>query len=236
MLYCFGGSMLSSLMLAEPPVAFLANTTSVLLASSVWYLVFFCPHDLAYRCFSFLPIRLMLAGMKEVTRTWKITGGVAHAHSHYHNAWMIMIVVGWARGAGGGLISNFEQLVRGVWKPETNELLNMSYPVKVSLVGAVLFTMQHTFYLPVAKPNLMLFYTIFLVVNKALMMLKECASSPFASFEKVLGILLFGQQAASPKAKSEAKVPYNGASSDYDHTTSGETGDSVKKRHAKKSE
>lgn len=29
-------------------------------------------------------------------------------------------------GAGGGLISNFEQLVRGVWKPETNELLNMS--------------------------------------------------------------------------------------------------------------
>lgn len=29
-------------------------------------------------------------------------------------------------GAGGGLISNFEQLVRGVWKPETNELLQMS--------------------------------------------------------------------------------------------------------------
>lgn len=29
-------------------------------------------------------------------------------------------------GAGGGLISNFEQLVRGVWKPETNELLRMS--------------------------------------------------------------------------------------------------------------
>lgn len=29
-------------------------------------------------------------------------------------------------GAGGGLISNFEQLVRGVWKPETNELLKMS--------------------------------------------------------------------------------------------------------------
>lgn len=29
-------------------------------------------------------------------------------------------------GAGGGLLSNFEQLVRGVWKPETNELLKMS--------------------------------------------------------------------------------------------------------------
>lgn len=29
-------------------------------------------------------------------------------------------------GAGGGLIRNFEQLVRGIWKPETNELLKMS--------------------------------------------------------------------------------------------------------------
>ncbi|KAH0628408.1 hypothetical protein JD844_009530, partial [Phrynosoma platyrhinos] len=172
MLYCFGGSILSSLMLAEPPVAFLANTTSVLLASSVWYLIFYCPHDLAYRCVSFPPIRLMVAGMKEVTRTWKITGGVAHAHSHYNNAWMVMIVIGWARGAGGGLISNFEQLVRGVWKPETNELLKMSYPVKISLVGAVLFTMQQTLYLPVEKHNLMFFYTIFLVSTKCIIL--EC--------------------------------------------------------------
>lgn len=29
-------------------------------------------------------------------------------------------------GAGGGLLSNFEQLVRGIWKPETNELLKMT--------------------------------------------------------------------------------------------------------------
>lgn len=29
-------------------------------------------------------------------------------------------------GAGGGLMSNFEQLVRGIWKPETNELLKMT--------------------------------------------------------------------------------------------------------------
>ncbi|XP_062985222.1 trimeric intracellular cation channel type B isoform X2 [Elgaria multicarinata webbii] len=232
MLYCFGGSVLSSLMLAEPPVAFLANTTSVLLASSVWYLVFYCPHDLAYRCFSFLPIRLVVAGMKEVTKTWKITGGIAHAHSHYKNAWMIMIVVGWARGAGGGLISNFEQLVRGVWKPETNELLKMSYPVQASLIGAVLFTMQHVGYLPVAKHQLMFFYTVFLVITKAAMMLTQRVTSPFAPLEMVLGRFLFSQHPAS----SKAQVPYNGTSSTSDHATNRETGDGAKKKLAKKTE
>lgn len=29
-------------------------------------------------------------------------------------------------GSGVALISNFEQLLRGVWRPETNEILNMS--------------------------------------------------------------------------------------------------------------
>uniref|UniRef100_A0A8D0FUH8 Transmembrane protein 38B n=1 Tax=Strix occidentalis caurina TaxID=311401 RepID=A0A8D0FUH8_STROC len=168
MLYCFGGSVLSSLMLAEPPVAFLAKGANILLASSVWYLVFYCPQDIFYRCFAFLPLRLLVAGMKEVTRTWKITAGIEHADSHFKDAWLVMVAVGWARGAGGGLISNFEQLVRGVWKPETNELLKMSYPVKVTLVGAVLFTLQRSQYFPLARHNLVFLYTVFLVVSKLL--------------------------------------------------------------------
>ncbi|XP_003223815.1 trimeric intracellular cation channel type B isoform X1 [Anolis carolinensis] len=236
MLYCFGGSILSSLMLAEPPVAFLANTTSVLLASSVWYLIFYCPHDLAYRLVSFPPIQLMVAGMKEVTRTWKITGGVAHAHSHYKNAWIVMIAIGWARGAGGGLISNFEQLVRGVWKPETNELLKMSYPVKISLVGAVFFTMQQIHYLPVEKHDLMFLYTIFLVGMKITMMLTDHPPSPFAPFENILGPLLFGLRTAPPRARGEARVPHNGISSACSLTTGGETDESSKKKHSKKSD
>lgn len=36
MLYCFGGAVLSGVMLAEPPVAPLTNSTSVLLASIIW--------------------------------------------------------------------------------------------------------------------------------------------------------------------------------------------------------
>ncbi|XP_076614631.1 trimeric intracellular cation channel type B isoform X1 [Chaetodon auriga] len=191
MLFCFGGAVLSGVMLAEPPVAPLTNSTSVLLASIIWYLVFYCPMDLVYCCAALLPLRLVLSGMKEVTRTWKVVGGVTQAQSKYNDSLLVMIAIGWARGAGGGLISNFEQLVRGVWKPETNELLRMSYPTKITLIGAVLFALQQTHYLPLQKHHLMLIYTVFTVVNKSRMMLTGSSASPFATIESAIYKTLF---------------------------------------------
>nr|XP_033774429.1 trimeric intracellular cation channel type B isoform X2 [Geotrypetes seraphini] len=211
MLCCFGGGILSSLMLAEPPAAFLTNTTNIFLASACWYLIFYYPRNIFYKCCSFLPLRLMLAGMKEVTRTWKIVNGVLHANSRFSNAWIIMIAIGWAKGAGGGLISNFEQLVRGVWKPESNELLKMSYPVKVTLIGAVLFTLQQTQHLPVSRHSLMFMYSTFLVVTKITMMLTHSTTSPFAPFEAVLGRMLFGLEQTSASIKGEACTSLNGS-------------------------
>ncbi|KAM9841421.1 trimeric intracellular cation channel type B [Aulostomus maculatus] len=191
MLFCFGGAVLSGVMLAEPPIAPLSNSTSVLLASIIWYLVFYCPMDLVYCCAALLPLRLVLSGMKEVTRTWKVLGGVTQAHSKYKDGLLVMIAIGWAKGAGGGLISNFEQLVRGVWKPETNELLKMTYPTKITLIGAVLFALQQTHYLPLQKHHLMLIYTVFTVGNKTRMMLTGASTSPFAALESALHKTLF---------------------------------------------
>ncbi|XP_071752872.1 trimeric intracellular cation channel type B [Centroberyx gerrardi] len=191
MLFCFGGAVLSGIMMAEPPVAPLSNSTNVLLASLVWYLVFYCPQDLVYCCAALLPLRLVLSGMKEVTRTWKVLGGVTQAHGKYKDSLLVMIAIGWAKGAGGGLMSNFEQLVRGIWKPETNELLKMSYPTKITLVGSVLFALQHTQYLPLQKQHLMLIYTVFTVVNKSRMMLTGSSASPFAAIESAVYKTLF---------------------------------------------
>ncbi|KAF3701968.1 Trimeric intracellular cation channel type B [Channa argus] len=205
MLYCFGGAVLSGIMLAEPPVAPLTNSTSVLLASIIWYVVFYCPMDLVYSYAALLPLRLVLSGMKEVTRTWKVLGGVTQAHNKYKDSLLVMIAIGWARGAGGGLISNFEQLVRGVWKPETNELLKMSYPTKITLIGAVLFALQQTHYLPVQKHHLMLIYTVFIVVNKSRMMLMGSSTSPFATIELVIYKTLFSDSSAYAALTSEVR-------------------------------
>lgn len=54
--------------------------------------------DLVYCCAAVLPLRLVLSGMKEVTRTWKVLGGVTQAHSKYKDSLLVMIAIGWARG------------------------------------------------------------------------------------------------------------------------------------------
>ncbi|KAL7853226.1 hypothetical protein AOLI_G00200700 [Acnodon oligacanthus] len=207
MLYCFGGAVLSGIIMSEAPVAPLANSTNVLLASLMWYLVFYCPLDAVYSCAAVLPVRLVLTGMKEVTRTWKVMSGVVQASKKYQDGLFVMIAVGWAKGAGGGLMSNFEQLVRGVWKPETNELLKMTYPTKVTLIGAVLFSLQQCRYLPLQTPELMLLYTVFIVVNKTRMMLMGSSSSPFAPVESALYRAFFARPLTYAPLTNQSRTP-----------------------------
>ncbi|KAM3938386.1 trimeric intracellular cation channel type B isoform 1-T2 [Leptodactylus fuscus] len=243
MLCCFGGGILSSLLLAEPPAAILSNSTNIIYATIVWYMVYYSPLDMLYRCFSFLPLRVIAAAMKEVTRTWKILAGVTQAQSRFKDALLVMVANGWAKAAGGGLISNFEQLVRGVWKPESNELLKMSYPVKISLVGSILFTLQQIEVLPIERPHLMLIFTMFLIITKVRMMLTRSSASPFQPAEEFIGHLLFGLQQA-PKVtkekvtaneKEEPKMKEN-PSKEEDGESSSAPGESTRKRNTKKSD
>lgn len=54
--------------------------------------------DLVFSCATLLPLKLVLSGMKEVTRTWKVLSGVTQAHSKYKDSLLVMIAIGWARG------------------------------------------------------------------------------------------------------------------------------------------
>nr|XP_034973054.1 trimeric intracellular cation channel type A [Zootoca vivipara] len=98
MLYCFGSYILADLLLGEAPVDYFSNNASVLLATAVWYLTFYCPLNIFYKCVSFLPVKLVFVAMKEVVRVRKIAAGVHHAHHQYHNGWLVMVIVGFVKG------------------------------------------------------------------------------------------------------------------------------------------
>ncbi|XP_038204068.1 trimeric intracellular cation channel type B isoform X3 [Arvicola amphibius] len=234
MLHCFGGGILSCLLLAEPPLKFLTNHTNILLASSIWYIVFFCPRDLVSQGYSYQPIQMLAAGMKEVTRTWKIVSGVTHASSYYQNGWIVMIAIGWARGAGGAIVTSCEQLLKGDWKPAGDEWLKMSFPSKVTLLGSVLFTLQHTQHLAMSKHDLMFLYTIFLLTVKVRMMLTKNIPMTFAPVEDTLSRMLFGwqQQFSWGEKKADVKPSSNGTASSVPKPTTEER--DAAKRHAKK--
>nr|KAF6332231.1 transmembrane protein 38B [Pipistrellus kuhlii] len=103
MLHCFGGGILSCLLLAEPPLRFLTNHTNILLASSI------CP-------------------------------------------------------------------------------------AKVTLLGSIIFTLQHTEHLLISRHDLVFLYTMFLVVTKIIMMTTATPILPFAPFEATISRILFGWQ------------------------------------------
>lgn len=62
------------------------------------YMVYYFPSDLFYKCFCFLPLRVIAAAMKEVTRTWKIVAGVVQAQSRFKDVLLVMVANGWAKG------------------------------------------------------------------------------------------------------------------------------------------
>nr|XP_060640803.1 trimeric intracellular cation channel type A [Anolis sagrei ordinatus] len=237
MLYCFGSYILADLLLGGAPLDCFSNNGSILLATAVWYLTFFCPLNLFYKCVSFLPIKLVFVAMKEVVRVRKIAAGVHHAHHAYHHGWVVMVIIGFVKGSGVALMSNFEQLLRGVWKPETNELLHMTFPSKASLYGALLFTLQQTHWLPVSKPTLLFSFTLFMMVCKVFMTATHSHGSPFALVEGALCSVLFGSAApAHEDPHQHHHEPSQHAQHEPPAKSREELNEGTRKRKAKKAE
>ncbi|XP_051957490.1 trimeric intracellular cation channel type A-like [Xyrauchen texanus] len=237
MLYCFGSYILADIMLGVSPIDYFHNNSHILLASAVWYLIFFCPLNLFYKCVAFLPVKLVLVAMKEVVRTRKIAAGVHHAHHTYHQGWLIMLITGYVKGSGVALMSNFEQLLRGVWKPETNEILNMSFPTKASLYGAILFTLQEAQWIPVSKSMLICLFTLFMATTKVFMTARHSHGSPFALIESWMCHLLFG----SPLGSDDSHDHHHAApdTTPVPHTlakTKEELSEGTRKRKSKKAD
>lgn len=68
MMVIFAGGFLASLFLGEPLLTPFRNTQAVLLASAVWYAMFYSPFDVVYKLSKFLPVKIVIAAMKEVYR------------------------------------------------------------------------------------------------------------------------------------------------------------------------
>merc|ERR1719361_154418 len=58
--YTFPGGILASLLLGEPPLAFLANTPAMMVMTVAWYLVFYAPYDFFVKMIGFLHVRHVL--------------------------------------------------------------------------------------------------------------------------------------------------------------------------------
>jgi len=138
----FAGSILANLLLGEPCLTPFKNNNQLLLATSVWYVVFYLPFDVGYKALKFMPVRLMCEALKEVYRAKMVHDGVSHAAKLFPNAYLVMIIIGTIKGNGEAFMSLGQRLVRGVWAPEAVEFLNPAFASKSSAVAAAIFVLH----------------------------------------------------------------------------------------------
>ncbi|CAG7836959.1 unnamed protein product [Allacma fusca] len=138
----YAGGMLANLFLGEPVLAPLKNNQHIILYTLVWYLIFYCPFDAAYKVCKFLPVKLAFSVMKEIYRTKKVYDGVTHALKVFPSGYLIALMVGTVKGNGAGFLKIFERLLRGVWTPNAMEILQPSFPTKACIAASIIFILD----------------------------------------------------------------------------------------------
>ncbi|XP_050402961.1 trimeric intracellular cation channel type 1B.1 isoform X1 [Patella vulgata] len=208
MLICFAGSLIANLLLGEPIITPFKDHRSILTFTIVWYLVYYSPFDLVYKVTKFLPVKIVISMLKECQRAHKVYHGVYHTAKIYPNSLLVIVIIGTVKGSGGGLMKNFERLIRGLWIPGTNEILQPSYTTKASFVAATVFLLERLNYITVPHAVIYFGVVIFFVYFKLSSILLGI-NDPFSPFENLFCALFMGgmwdamRRAVSKEPKKE---------------------------------
>lgn len=195
-LSCFAGTMVANFLLGNSLIVPLSDIQQIAILTLIWYLVFFCPLDLFTKIFVLKPFWLVLLVLKEVYRAKSILKGVEMASPNYSDAWLVMIAIGTAKGAGSRLIRPVVKLVQGKVEP-ANEALYPSFITKLSIVGSTFIIMAQKGMLHFSTSEVLLCIACIGSVLQVVMYLTS-AGDPFVYLEKAMAAVLFRE----PKEKA----------------------------------
>jgi len=214
MLICFAGGIVANLLLGEPLIAPFKDHQSILTATICWYLVNYSPFDLVYKLVKLLPCYLALSILKETQRAHKVYHGVLVAAKLYPSSYLVIIIIGTIKGAGSGIMKSFDRLIRGIWIPGSNEVLQPTFATKACLVAAIVFLCERLNFIAVPHPliyfGIVLFFVYFKISSVVLGI-----HDPFVPLENLFCAVFMGGmwdalRRASTKApsKEESKDPH----------------------------
>jgi len=155
----------------------------------IWYLVFFCPLDLFTKIFMLKPFWIVLLVLKEAHRAKNILKGVEMALPLYPDAWLVMVVIGTAKGAGSRLLRPVVKFVQGKVEP-ANEALYPSFVTKLSVVGSVLIIMVQKRIVEFSTAEVLLCIACVGSILQVVMYLGN-TNDPFTHLEKAVAAVLF---------------------------------------------
>jgi len=200
----FAGSMIANPLLGKPILGALSNEYNVLLATIIWWGVFYSPGDLVYSLVKNQVLYVPICVIKEIYRAKKTLGGINDAAKVFPDQELLMVMIGLIKGNGSGFMKPVTRLVCGTWKPESSELLKMSVTSKECLVAAILMVIDKSGYLPSVIGSDMLYLgivTVFLMVKLSSVLAEPI--DPFAPLEATLASVAFGGLWAAEEEKEE---------------------------------
>lgn len=191
MMLCFASVILTNFLLGESPIAPFGNHRDLLTATIVWYLINYCPFDIAYKLVKTFPVHLVVSVLKEVQRANKVHHGVHYASTLYQHSFVIICIVGVLKGAGYYYMRLLERLVRGTWTPNHHELLHPTGTTKVCLLASIIFILHHDGHLNLPHTWVYLFVVVLFIVVRVLYLTAHI-ENPFSPVENLACAVLFG--------------------------------------------
>ncbi|XP_065320523.1 trimeric intracellular cation channel type 1B.1-like [Gordionus sp. m RMFG-2023] len=192
MLSIFAGNILANFLLGEPIMIPFKQQDKLILATIVWYLMFYSPFDIVYHIFNFFPIKLLVMGAKEIYRCKNIYEGVSIAMKLYPQSYLIIVTIGTIKGVGSLVLRNFERSLRGMG-PSSNELMQPTASTKLSLMVAIVFTLHklNLILTQVPAPMLYLCVVTFMIYYRISVLIWDI-SDPFLPLENIFCTLFMG--------------------------------------------
>ena len=192
-IYTFPGGILASILLAEPPIAFLANTPSMMTMSIAWYLVFYAPYDFFVKLIGVLHLRFPLGFLQDFLRIQLVISGVKTIQAVHPNAVLYTFVFAIVKSSGFMIIKYVEALIFNTKLPKGFVVPN--HHSKTCILAAALFTANSVGYLNVGtQPLLLVCVAIALSLRLASMLPSAHGEpDPYLIFENVACYVLFGK-------------------------------------------
>ncbi|KXJ10730.1 trimeric intracellular cation channel type 1B.1 [Exaiptasia diaphana] len=200
----FSGLILINSLLGKPLILLFEDPNKILVITVIWYFAFFFPKNFFTRFFISEPLWVVIIILKEAHRTRGILDGVYLGMKLYPDSMVIVVILGFLKGAAGLLADPIAAAIRGSSSFANNEALKPSFVTKISVFISIIFTcsLKGMILTNIPISHLCLGSFIILASTRVLLYLSGWRD-PFVPFENAVSPVCFGCPSESHDTKSK---------------------------------
>jgi len=187
-LYTYPGGIISCLLLAEPPIAFILTNMPFFITMVIsWYLVFFTPKDLFTQFLLKTRVTFIFSMGQDFQRLHLCLAGVNAVAKIHPQAFFYMILIGVCKSSGFMVLKYIEHVLESGWvKPFSIP----NYPTKTCVLASTAFAIQACGFYDFGSNSGLLAGLTLLAVNFRLF----CQTmDPYERFESLTCQVFFGR-------------------------------------------